>query len=129
MTHEQYFYVAKALRRAQGAVKSTAPSGVGKDDGSFDGLVDEPKPEPKAKSTSRPVSPAPTAKEEPKAEPATSPAADAAKAASILRLGQALERSGKTAGALDYYRRVTKEYPDTPQAKTAADRLKALGEP
>lgn len=48
------------------------------------------------------------------------------KAASLLRLGQALERSGKKLAALDYYRRLIKEAPDAPEAKTAAERIKAL---
>ncbi len=51
---------------------------------------------------------------------------NSAKAASLLRLGQALEKTGKKAGALDYYQRILKEAPDTPEAKVAAERIKAL---
>jgi TolA-binding protein len=43
-----------------------------------------------------------------------------------LRIGQALESSSKVPAALDYYRRVIKEYPDTPAAGVAAIRIKAL---
>jgi YHS domain-containing protein len=50
----------------------------------------------------------------------------AAKAATLLRLARTLERSGKTEQALANYRQVVKDYPDSPSAKTAADRIKAL---
>jgi TolA-binding protein len=43
-----------------------------------------------------------------------------------VRLGRALERSGKTDQALANYRQVVKDYPDTPSAKTAKERLKDL---
>ena len=46
--------------------------------------------------------------------------------AGLLRIGQNLEKSGKTDAALGSYRRIVKEYPDTPTAKTAAERIKAL---
>jgi len=44
----------------------------------------------------------------------------------LLRLGQALERSGQRAGALQYYQQVVKEYPGTPEAQAAAGRIAAL---
>jgi hypothetical protein len=50
-----------------------------------------------------------------------------AKAASLLQIGQNLERNGGTGAALPYYRRIVKDYPDTPAAKTAAARIKAIG--
>jgi YHS domain-containing protein len=53
----------------------------------------------------------------------------AARAASLLKLGQSLEKSGKTAAALGYYRQVTKDFANTPAAKTAAERIKALDKP
>ena len=43
------------------------------------------------------------------------------------RVAQNLEKSGKTAAALTNYRQVVRLYPDTPSARTAADRIKALG--
>jgi YHS domain-containing protein len=55
--------------------------------------------------------------------PATKPAT---RAASLLKLGQSLEKSGKTSAALGYYRQVVKDFPATPAAKTAAERIKAL---
>ena len=63
----------------------------------------------------------------PKAAELSKAAADApAKAASLLRLGQNLEKTGKNAAALTYYRRIAKLYADTPSAKTADERIKAL---
>jgi YHS domain-containing protein len=53
----------------------------------------------------------------------------ASRAASLLRLGQNLEQSGKIAAALGYYRRIVKDFPDSTAAKTAAARIKALDRP
>jgi hypothetical protein len=53
--------------------------------------------------------------------------ADERRAAGLIRIGQNLEKSGKTKGALDTYRRIVKEFPGTPQAKASAARIKALG--
>ena len=50
----------------------------------------------------------------------------AARAASLLKIGQNLEKTGKSAAALGYYRQVVKDYSNTPAAKTAAERIKAL---
>jgi YHS domain-containing protein len=80
--------------------KSAAKPAAGKDDGSFDGLIDEPAPK--------------------KDDAAT-------KATRELKLGQDLEEDKKPKLALDHYRTVVKDYPDTEAAKTAAARIKALG--
>ena len=53
----------------------------------------------------------------------------AARGATLLRLGQNLEKSGKTAAALKQYQQVVKDFPNTPAARTAADRIKTLGTP
>jgi YHS domain-containing protein len=126
-------YVKKAALRAEAGAGKTpvqaAASRVGKDDGSFDGLVDE-KPRPKAAPRSSRPSAAPkaAAPEEPTA--ASKPAADgAAKAAALLKLGQNLEKGGKPAAALKYYQQIVKEHPETPSAKTAAARIKAIANP
>jgi hypothetical protein len=50
----------------------------------------------------------------------------ATRAATLLRLGRNLEKSGKTSAALTYFRQIVKDYPDTPAAKTAAERIKDL---
>ncbi len=54
---------------------------------------------------------------------------EASRAASLLKLGQNLEKSGKTSAALDYYRRVVKDFATAPAAKTAAARIKELEKP
>ena len=134
-------YVKKAsLMTGAGAGGKTpvkaATSSVGKDDGSFGDVGAE---KPKAKATA--TRPAPKAKADPaeaegpaaattKPAPATeTSAAKGAKAASLLRLGQNLEKTGKPAAALTYYRQIVKDYADTPSAKTAAARVKALATP
>ena len=62
-----------------------------------------------------------------KKDAAKAPAAKpATRAATLVRLARTLERSGKTEQALANYRQVVKDYPDTPSAKTAAERIKAL---
>ena len=66
--------------------------------------------------------------QKPKAADATvKPVDRAARAASQLRAAQNLEKAGKSAGALEFYRKIVKDYPGTPQAKTAAARIEALG--
>ncbi|SIN74921.1 YHS domain-containing protein [Singulisphaera sp. GP187] len=124
-------YVKKAALMTQpGAGKSVAKpaSKVGRDDGSFDGLDEEVKPKAKAKGKSSEKASSSADKDKPDDEPAPSkPAAKAStKAASQLRLAQNLEKSGKTAAALQYYRDLVKDYAGTPEAKTAATRIKAL---
>jgi YHS domain-containing protein len=110
------------------ASSASAPSG--KDDGAFDGLVDESaKPKSKEPPGPRPSRPAAAKAEAKEDKPASKPATVAdpsAKAASLLRLGQSLEKAGKTSGALDYYRRVVKDFPKSKEAKAAAGRIKAL---
>jgi YHS domain-containing protein len=128
-------YVKKALLRAQASgtnapAKPTArPSG--KDDGSFDGLVDDPAPKAKSKDMAKPRSSGSQkdagedSKPTPKSISKTAPDS-ASRAASLLSQARALEKSGKTDAALSYYRRIKKEFSDTPSAKTAAERIKAL---
>jgi YHS domain-containing protein len=136
-------YVKKALLRAQAGgrrpASTTSASGsrpvVGKDDGAFDGLVDEsqPQPQPQPEPVPGRSQPAPSAKAEPDAtvsKPApTGGKSAAARAAILLRLGQNLEKSGKTAAARTYYRKIVQDFPGTPQAKAAAARLAAGSKP
>jgi YHS domain-containing protein len=134
-------YVKKAaLRMEQGDGKTpvkAASSSKGKDDGSFDGLVVEPTAEPKkamsknaatspARATDKSANTPPSATTKGKAADAKGKAA--ARAASQLRIAQNLEKSGKTAAALMYYKQIAKDYPGTAQAKTASARIKALSE-
>jgi YHS domain-containing protein len=130
-------YVKKALLRAQAGGGSAAPAAKpaarpsGKEDTSFDGLVDEPKPKANTKEMARPkarsgAADAP-AESKPSAKSAAKPAPDpATRAASLLSQARAFEKSGKTDTALSYYKRITKEFADTPSAKTAGERIKAL---
>jgi hypothetical protein len=125
-------YIQKAQLRAANASKtkpaSAVSSGVGKDDGAFDGLVDEPKTsKPAAKSKAAPKAEPRAEDTPPPADPkASRPADPAARAASLLRSAQALEKLGKNSAALDSYRQIVAKYPGTSQAKTAAERIKAL---
>ena len=67
------------------------------------------------------------AESKPSAKSAAKPAPDpATRAASLLSQARAFEKSGKTDTALSYYKRITKEFADTPSAKTAGERIKAL---
>lgn len=85
---------------------------------------DQPNPRPAPMK----VAPAsPRQKDQPKAGVAGEQAVRSnQRAATLLRLGQALEKQGQIEGAMTYYRLVVKEYQDSPQAKTAADRINAL---
>ncbi len=49
------------------------------------------------------------------------------KAAMELGSAKTLEKSRKTKQAVGAYRRIVQEYPDSPQAKIAAERINALG--
>jgi YHS domain-containing protein len=115
-------YIKKAALLAEAAAKGTtakpATTRANNDDGTFDGLVDEPKEKSTAKLDKTVI----------KAE-AVKTGDPTAKAASLLKLGQNLERAQKSSAALTYYRQIVKNFPDTPAAKTAAARIKALTAP
>jgi hypothetical protein len=49
------------------------------------------------------------------------------RAATTLRSAQNLEKAKKIPGALGLYRQIVKDYPETPEAKVAAERIKTLG--
>ena len=77
--------------------------------------MDRPSPDSKAKT------------EEPDADEAPVPQRKAAdRASGLLAIARNLEKAGKPAIALGYYRDVVKKYPDSPAAKTARERIKAL---
>lgn len=127
---EKYVARAEAKAAAVGdmparAAKPAAAPARGSSE--FDGLIDEPKAKAMPKG-STPKAAAPPADEAKPAGKAASVKKDSpeARAASDLRLGQAFERAGKAAQALDYYKGIVKKYPDTDAARTAADRIKAL---
>lgn len=67
-------------------------------------------------------------KKKPPPAAAAKPAADPnARAESMLKLGQNLEKAGKTAGAIEFYAKVIKQFPQSPQARSAEQRIKAIG--
>ncbi|MEJ7639680.1 MAG: YHS domain-containing protein [Singulisphaera sp.] len=117
-------YVQKALSRArdggENAATKPASASVGKDDDSFDGLVDDPPTQarppripspPRAKAKADRPDPAPLS--------VPKPGKDAARAASLLRLGQNLDKQGKAAPP-DRTTAGRRRYADTPEARTAA---------
>jgi hypothetical protein len=141
---EKYLKKASSMAQSQAGKKSDqpAPARASRYEDAFSNdVVDAP-----ATKATRPAT-GPTPKGR-KADPAPGPAADAAKrsdrpgpgaarekatalqpavrAAGLLRIGQSLERSDKIAAALETYRRIVKDYPGTPAAKTSAERIKAL---
>ena len=84
------------------------------------------RPSPKARPLPKPATPRAKARADrpdPAPLPGPKPGKDAARAASLLRLGQNLDKQGKTAAARSYYQQVVKDYAETPEAKTAAARL------
>jgi YHS domain-containing protein len=82
---------------------------------------------PKAQASTSAAKSTPESKPATKKQGGTAPSKDAARAASLLRVAQNLEKNGGAGAALTYYRRIVKDYPDTPAAKTAGARIKALG--
>ncbi len=63
----------------------------------------------------------------PQAAPPSLASSPEQKAAMELGTAQTLERSRKTKQALEAYRRILREYPESTQAKIAGDKIKALG--
>jgi hypothetical protein len=144
-------YIKKAgvmaqSRESQAKSGAAAPARVSRFEDAFSGDVAD---RPAMKAGSRPTRSAPARKEvgedvqpdEPKspsrdrsavtgkneAKAAASTAAN--RSASLLRIGQNLERSGKTAAALENYKRIVKDFANTPAATTAKQRIKALEKP
>lgn len=58
---------------------------------------------------------------------AMAPADQERRAASRLKLAESLEKMGKPQGALEFYREIIRDEPDTEAARIAAERFKALG--
>jgi hypothetical protein len=76
-----------------------------------------PAPQPKTRKSAR------------KPAPAAKPVDPAVRATTLLRSARNLEEARKNAGALTLYRSVVQDYPGTPQAATASERIKVLGGP
>ena len=147
---QKYVKKAALLLGPSGKPKAAAAAKmVRRRDDAFAADVDtpfEPPPQPQAKAKKNDSSAGgtqakaddaddtePTAPAKPKGQPPVKKDAGkktaskaASHAATLVRLGRALERNGKTAQALSNYRQVVQDYPDTPSAKTAAERIKQL---
>lgn len=123
-------YIAKLAQKAAAsgaaeAAPAPAASKVQRDDGSFDSLVTDKRALPKnaPKPSTKPArSEAPTTKAAPK-----SAKTSADQAAELLTKAQAVEAKGATAAATAFYKLIVRQHPGTPQARTAAERLKTLG--
>jgi hypothetical protein len=145
-TPEKYIHKASLLLKVEtGKPKPDKPSTsrVSRSEDAFASDVSEPDGKPDARSGRAPAADPVTTADADKA-PARSASADSkqrtrrtkdaravskdvTRAASLLQIAQNLEKNGRAAPALAYYRRIVKDYPNTPAAKTAAERVKALG--
>jgi YHS domain-containing protein len=146
---EKYIKKASLLSTQAGKSKSNqpAPSRVSRFEDAFAGdvpaatepgrMADQGKSatSDSKKKVEKAEPPASSAEVDPKekSESKTKKAADkiaatkqANRAATLLRIGQNLEKDGKTDAALKNFRQIVKDFPGTPAAKTAAARLKAL---
>jgi YHS domain-containing protein len=143
---KKYIQKASLLQKAEASKRKggpSAPKRVSRRDDAFADDVAETEQEndakPKAKSADVPAmktekrkSAAPIAKgsseskRTAKKPDATTASKGIARSASLLKIGQNLEKNGSNDAALSYYRRILKEYPDTSAAKTARERIKAI---
>jgi YHS domain-containing protein len=148
---EKYIKKASLMAQSRGSsAKSSqsAPSRVSRFEDAFAGDVSDAPASKESGRSAKAASKASPAKEESDDEAAgesksasssssakkkgeTKPTAStpAARAASLLRIGQNLERSGKNEAALENYKRIVKDFASTPAAKTAKERIKALEKP
>ncbi len=129
-----------SLKAAENSATGQArPARVSRFEDAFAGDVPETGPKPAAKmtekraaeasSTTADAAPEKTAKDEKAKAKVPTAAQLATRAATWLSMARNLEKSGKTAAALGYYRRIVKECPGTPSVKAANDRIKALSKP
>jgi YHS domain-containing protein len=149
---EKYIKKASLMAQSRGTKKAgqPAPTRVGRFEDAFSGDVADA---PAMKRADRPTAKAAPGSSQAKAESSSEADADESKAASkgksakkdeskggaaappmiraasLLRIGQNLEKNGKNDAALEYYKRVVKDYGDTPSAKTARQRIKAIEKP
>ncbi len=68
----------------------------------------------------------PASEIDPAAPPSLAPTPQI-RAAKEFGAAMELEKAGRSAAAKEAFRKVASDYPDTPQARTAAERVKALG--
>ena len=84
----------------------------------------DPALEPAAEESTKPDATVETKPDKP-APPGSKPVTD--KAAELLKRAQEFEKTGNKSAAVIYYQRIVKEFSESEQAKTAAQRVKALG--
>ena len=141
---EKYIKKASLLAQAEGAKSKSgsSPARISRTEDAFAADVDDA-PAMKEKRPASGANPK-TANADPSPDPdvdgasksstkrsaeKSSPSQPSTRAAGLLQVGQNLERSGKSSAALGYYKRIVKDYPDTPAAKTAKQRIKSLEKP
>jgi hypothetical protein len=122
MSPEDFADLAISTSLSAPAPKRQYPLEVRILDGEFKDQIRFVPEESVARMVPAPVSP----KAKPKYQP--KPADPATRAATTLRSAQNLERAKKVPAALGLYRQVVRDHPGTPEAKSAAERIRALGE-
>lgn len=122
---------AKKLALRMAEPDQSKPKASASDDGSFDALLsdsEKAKTKPKSKSSAKNKKAGNATEDDDEPTPPKKAAAKPAdRAADLLQRAQALEKGGKKESALIYYRMIIKEHPQSAQAKTAQDRVDALG--
>jgi YHS domain-containing protein len=103
--------------RSAGAAKTSAKASKGEEESAETSDAAKAGSAAKNKSAAR------------KSEAKTAASSSATRAASLLRIAQNLEKSGKTDAALQDYKRIVKDFAETPAAKTAKQRINALEKP
>jgi YHS domain-containing protein len=125
---------------ATGKPGQPKPARVSRFEDALAANVPEPEAKPAAKMTEKqsaeasvktPADPASekAAKSDKSKTKVPTAAQPATRASTWLSMGRNLEKSGKTAAALEYYRRIVNECPGTPSVKAANERIKALSKP
>lgn len=122
---EKYIKKAALMAKSGGKAKADPPAQSRRFDDAFAGDVPD---RPATKSGGRSSSAKDESDEGAEAgvKRESKAIAPAARAAGLLRIGQNLEKSGKTEAALANYRRIVKDFADTPAARTAQQRIKSL---
>jgi YHS domain-containing protein len=127
---EKYLKKLALKTKAAGPASDQPKSSrVSRFEDAFAGDVEEPAARPKTEQAKGAMPGAEVAKDKVADKPAKksrTPEKSATRAATALRAGQSLEKSGNSAAALKWYKQLVKDYPGTTQAKAAAERIKAL---
>ena len=141
---EKYLKKLALKTSAGGASKAARPSSsrISRFEDAFSGDIDPAESKAGTKMADRPTTTGIDSSSfgrettDQKAKPAPKPDAKsqapdklAAKAATALRFAQNLEKSGKSAAALKSYKQIVKDYPGTPSARVASQRIKAIESP